>query len=201
MGIQLHAPRVAAVGVRRRAHGGNIVNLFTEVSSIGSAEARSRGGDPFWERSMRSLVRNCVDALVMAGEPATLHAMFDVVRSAPPDLADPGEPAVEGRVGVLAKSWRSARERACGTSWEIDCLRGRQRDTWLTHFPALGEKTRSSIVAMFSTLAEALMRGKMPRTTSLRETTLGPEDVLLGRVVVVDLPVKEWAEVGHGWRP
>ena len=74
--------------LRSGAHAGlteNLVNLFMEVASIGSGEARARGGDPFWERAMRSLVRNCVDLLSMAGEAVSLHAMFDVIRGAPHD--------------------------------------------------------------------------------------------------------------------
>jgi hypothetical protein len=171
----------------------NLVSLFMEVSSIGSGDARARGGDPFWERAMRSLIRNSVDLLVMAGEPVSLHAMFDVVRSAPPDA-----------VTLTAQPWRTrsacwrlleaARERAPGKSWEIDCRE--VAGYWTSHFPTLGEKTRGSIVAMFSTLAEALMRGKM-RELFCGGTTLSPEDVIAGRIVVVDLPVKEWSEVGR----
>ncbi|HEY4990143.1 MAG TPA: TraM recognition domain-containing protein, partial [Opitutaceae bacterium] len=171
----------------------NLVTLFMEVSSIGSGDGRSRGGDPFWERAMRSLIRNSVEVLVMAGQPVTLHALFDVVRSAPPDAASLG--SVPWKSGSAC--WRLldiARERALGTSWEIDCRE--VAGYWLTHFPTLGEKTRGSIVAMFSTLAEALMRGKM-RELFCEGTSLSPEDVIAGRVIVVDLPVKEWSEVGR----
>jgi len=171
----------------------NLVNLFMEVSSIGAGDPQARGGDPFWERAMRSLVRNCVDVLLMAGEPASLHAMFDVIRSAP------AEPAA-----VASAAWRSksacwhqlevARDRSRGKPWEIDCRE--VAAYWLSHFPALGDKTRGSIVAMFSTLAEALMRGKM-RELFCEGCSLTPEDVIAGRIVVVDLPVKEWSAVGR----
>jgi hypothetical protein len=171
----------------------NIVNMFVEVSSIGSGDVRSQGGNPFWERAMRSLVRNCVDILVMAGEPVSLHAMFNVVRSAPTDQACLASPAWKER----SACWRMlevARDRALGKSWEIDCTE--VAGFWLSHFPTLGEKTRGSIVAMFSTLAEALMRGKM-RELFCDRTTLSPEDVIGGKIVVIDLPVKEWSEVGR----
>jgi len=171
----------------------NLVSLFMEISSIGSGEARARGGDPFWERAMRSLVRNTVDVLLMAGEPVSLHAMFDVIRSAPQDAASLASPDWRARSGC----WRfleAARQRALGRTWEIDCRE--VAGYWLGHFPTLGEKTRGSIVAMFSTLAEALMRGKM-RELFCEETSLTPEDAIAGRIVVVDLPVKEWSEVGR----
>jgi hypothetical protein len=171
----------------------NLVNLFMEVSSIGSGDAHARGGDPFWERAMKSLVRNCVDILLMAGEPASLHAMFDVIRSAPM------EPSAVRSLAWRARSecWRRleiAKGRARGTSWEIDCRE--VAGYWLSHFPTLGDKTRGSIVAMFSTLAEALMRGKM-RELFCEGSSISPEDVIAGRIVVVDLPVKEWSAVGR----
>jgi hypothetical protein len=142
---------------------------------------------------MRSLIRNCVDVLAMAGEPVSLHAMFDVVRSAPADSASVASPEWRLRSPCWSRL-EAARDRALGTPWEVDC-----REVvgyWLSHFPTLGEKTRGSIVAMFSTLAEALMRGKM-RELFCEGTTLTPEDVIGGRIVVVDLPVKEWSEVGR----
>jgi hypothetical protein len=142
---------------------------------------------------MRSLIRNCVDALVMGGASVSLHAMFDVVRSAPPDAASLASPDWQKR----SACWRlleTARQNASGRAWEVDCKE--VSGYWLTHFPTLGDRTRGSIVAMFSTLAEALMRGKM-RELFCSGTSLAPEDVIAGKVVVVDLPVKEWSEVGR----
>ncbi len=171
----------------------NLVNLFTEVSSIGSGDARSRGGDPFWERAMRSLIRNCVDVLVMSGEAVSLHGMFEVIRSAPNDPVS-ASTALWREKSACWRRLEAARERALGTPWEIDCRE--VLGYWLGHFPTLGDKTRGSIVAMFSTLAEGLMRGKM-RELFCEETTLCPEDAIGGRIIVVALPVKEWSEVGR----
>jgi len=171
----------------------NLVNLFMEVSSIGSGDSHARGGDPFWERAMKSLVRNCVDTLIMAGEPVSLHAMFDVIRSAPTESNATSSPAWRSQ----SECWRRleiARSRARGQSWEVDCRE--VAGYWLSHFPTLGENTRGSIVAMFSTLAESLMRGKM-RELFCEGSSLSPEDVIAGRIVVVDLPVKEWSAVGR----
>lgn len=171
----------------------NLVNLFMEVASIGSGDSRGRGGDPFWERAMRSLIRNCVDVLSMAGEPVSLHAMFDVIRSAPASEAVLCSPEWKSR-SACWQLLETARQRSLGKSWEVDCREA--SGYWLCHFPSLGDKTRGSIVAMFSTLAEGLMRGKT-RELFCEETTLTPEDVVAGKIVVVDLPVKVWSEVGR----
>lgn len=171
----------------------NLVNLFMEVASIGSGESRSKGGDPFWERAMRSLVRNCVDLLSLAGRDVCLHTMFQAIRGAPQDPAMAASSAWQQSSPCWALV-SEARERSLGRPWEIDCRE--VEGYWLEHLPSLGERTRGSIVAMFSTLAEALMRGKM-RELFCEETNLCPEDALAGRVIVVDLPVKEWSEVGR----
>ena len=119
--------------------------------------------------------------------------MFEVIRSAPMVPADLASPAWKS----ASACWRqleAAKENVRGKSWEIDFLE--VSGYWLSHFPMLGDKTRGSIVAMFSTLAEALMRGKM-RELFCEETTLTPEDIVAGKIVVVDLPVKVWSEVGR----
>jgi hypothetical protein len=171
----------------------NFVNLFMEVASIGSGEAHGRGGDPFWERAMRSLIRNCADVLLMAGEAVTLHGMFEIIRSAPPSLEQLA--SRDWRAGsACCRYLNTARARALGNPWAADCHEACAY--WLDHFPTLGEKTRGSIVAMFSTLAEGLMRGKM-RELFCEGTNVSPSDVIAGRIVVVDLPVKEWSEVGR----
>jgi len=171
----------------------NLIHLFVEVASIGAGSGAGRGGDPFWERAMKSLVRNCIDLLTLAGEPVSLHAMSDIIRTAP---TEPG--CLQSQAWKESSScWRLLETIAHpppGTPAAID---GKEvRGYWLAHFPTLGDRTRGSIVAMFSTLAESLMRGRM-RELFCSESNLTPEDILAGKIVIVDLPVKEWAEVGR----
>jgi hypothetical protein len=171
----------------------NLVNLFTEIASIGAGSAGGSTSDPFWERAMKSLVRNCVDLLAAAGVPITLHNMFDVVRSAPTSVEI--IQSDEWRAG--SSCWRhiqAAKKAVAGSGPKIDFHE--VTAYWLDHFPSLGERTRSSIVAMFITLAEALMRSKM-RELFCSGTTVAPEDILAGKIVIIDLPVKEWGEVGR----
>ncbi len=170
----------------------NLVNLFVEISSIGTGAAGG-GADPFWERAMKSLVRNCVDLLLLAGQPVSLPAMFELIRTAP---EDPARAANEAwlKTSFCAKCVAEAQTLSGQGPAADDC-----RETcgfWVGQFPTLGEKTRGSLVATFTTLAESLMRGRM-RELFCRGTTLTPEDALDGRLILVDLPVKEWAEIGR----
>jgi hypothetical protein len=170
----------------------NLVNLFVEIASIGTGGAAG-GSDPFWERAMKSLVRNCVDLLRLARQPVSLPAMFELIRSAPES------PARAADQDWLKTSFchrcveEAGRQSGAGATAD-DC-----RETcgfWVHQFPTLGDKTRGSLVATFTTLAESLMRGRM-RELFCRGTTLTPEAALGGRILLIDLPVKEWAEVGR----
>ena len=169
----------------------NLVNVFTEIASIGIGSAAGGGADPFWERAMKSLVRNCIDLLTAA--PITLHDMFDVVRSAPTSV-DLIQSEQWRQASACWSHVQTAKKSATGVGPRVDLHE--VSAYWLEHFPTLGDRTRSSIVAMFITLAEALMRSKM-RELFCSGTTVAPEDILAGKIVVVDLPVKEWGEVGR----
>ena len=171
----------------------NLVQLFVEVASLGAENGAGRGGDPFWERAMRSLIRNCIDLLILSEGPVSLHGISAILQSAPADPAQAKSP--EWRAS--SECWRrlesaTALSKGRPSAWDAHEVRA----YWSEHFPALGDRTRGSIVAMFTTLAEPVMRGRM-RELFCGETTLAPEQVLDGRVIVVELPLKEWGEVGR----
>ena len=171
----------------------NLVNLFIEVTSLGSGPGSSRAGDPFWERSMKSLVRNAVDLILMAGSPPSLPAIFEAIQTAADSPAQTADPAWRQR----SRCWELlnlAELRLTGTPAEPDLRQ--VAGYWMRHFPGMGEKTRGSIVAMFLSVAESLMRGRM-RELFCGASTLEPEAALGGKIIIVDLPVKEWSEVGR----
>ena len=170
----------------------NIVALFVEVASIGGGGQGAGRGDPFWDRAMRSLVRNGADLLQLAGRPVGLHALFEVLRTAPTEPALAASP--EFRAGsACARLVDEAGARCGGTAARADWEE--VRAYWMEQYPAMGDRLRGSVVAMFSTLAEGLMRGRM-RELFCGGTSLVPAEALEGRVIVVDFPLKEWDEVG-----
>ena len=69
-------------------------------------------------------------------------------------------------------------------------------DYYLLEWPNLAERTRSVIQATFMGWADMFNRGLL-RELFCTDTTLTPEDVERGRIILVDLPVKEFGEVGQ----
>lgn len=172
----------------------NLVQLFVEVAAIGKAEvAGGKGDDPFWDLAKNSLIRNTIDLLMLARQPLTLGGIFDVLRSAP---------LTEER--AKSRTWHE--EQLCGqllaAASSSLMTREKKHDLvqvnayWTREFPTMPDRTRGCIVEMFRTMAEALLRGKM-HTLFCERSTVIPEHVLAGKIIVVDLPVKEWGEVGR----
>ena len=69
-------------------------------------------------------------------------------------------------------------------------------DFWLNDYPSLSERTRSIIVSSFTAKASTLLRSPL-RRLFCSDTTVSPADSCAGKVIVIDLPVKEYGEAGR----
>jgi len=63
---------------------------------------------------------------------------------------------------------------------------------WMEEFPRMDNRPRSSIVSLFTTLADSFLRGKLRKLFS-SETTVIPEHTTLGKIILIDLPIKNGA--------
>lgn len=170
----------------------NLVALFTTV--LEAAEGGSTPtNDPFWPRALRQLLRNTIDAISMAGRPIELPGMAAFIASAPQSLQDVGDPAWMAR----SLCWQVLTEAQAKVSSdrELHDLEVTAR-YWCEEFPALAERTRSSIVATFTTMADGLIRGHL-RELFCTSTNVIPELTHEGVILVIDLPVKTYHEVGR----
>jgi hypothetical protein len=69
-------------------------------------------------------------------------------------------------------------------------------DFFCVEWPALSEKTRSVIQSTFTGMMDPFNRG-VPHELLCGETNITPEAIEHGAIVVIDLPVKEFGEVGQ----
>ncbi|WP_169974030.1 type IV secretory system conjugative DNA transfer family protein [Tautonia rosea] len=185
--------------LRRRGVGAglteNIVNLLStvlEVAERGGGGGGGREDEGYWRRAMRQLMRNLVDLLVLSGGGLSIPDLYRLVVSAP---TSPGQ--------AVSPEWK--RESFCYSCLkradERDKTPGQRSDYEIVadylmlEYPALSEKTRSVIVSTFTSMIDVLNRGIL-RELFCGETNVGPEVVESGKVLVIDLPVKEFAEVG-----
>jgi hypothetical protein len=172
----------------------NLVTLFMQVAEIANQRQGHASADLYWERAVKQLLRNAVDLLSIARGVVTLPELFDIVRTAPQDMDE-----------VKSEAWQTQSacfgyiQQAGNKAVDNPDLRAEYQMTanyWLEEFPRMDNRPRSSIVSMFTTLADSFLRGKLRKLFS-SETTVIPEHTTLGKIIIVDLPVKEWSELGQ----
>lgn len=174
----------------------NIVNLFSNVMEIRERNAASGGGredGTFWKQGALKCMRNAVDLVSLATGTVSAPDLVRVVLSAPLSPAQ-----------IRDKDWQQG-------SFCFHCLKeadkrdklprqqhdfGVVADYYLLEWVNLAERTRSVIQATFMGWADLLVRGLL-RELFCTDTTVTPEDVEHGRIILIDLPVKEFGEVGQ----
>ena len=170
----------------------NLVMLFYSVLEL--VERKSGGGnnENFWERTLKQLLRNTIDLLSISKGSVSLKDMYDVIVSAPDSLED-----------LQNKEW-------CDSSFCFQSIyEGEQKAKssmesndfeltakyWLNEFPKLSDRTRSIIVSSFTSMADCFLRGVL-RELFCTETNIFPELTHEGAIILFDLPVKEYSDLG-----
>jgi hypothetical protein len=173
----------------------NVVQLIEQLGEMldrMNGQGGGRDDEPFWKHAMRELTRNSVDLLKFAAGTLSVPFLLELLRDAP---ASPEE--------ARSASWR---ERS--SIW-LAIERGREKELaphdrhdfetaahYFTHiWPALADKTRSIVLAKLTGLVDVMGRGLLRRLFS-GTTTVTPDDAVAGKIVVINLPTKEFFSVG-----
>ncbi|MGP1346137.1 MAG: type IV secretory system conjugative DNA transfer family protein [Phycisphaerales bacterium] len=180
---------------RRVSRGGgqttNMAELFVTLLTAGASEG-SR--DPFWDRALRQLLRNAIDALRLADEPLTLSALHRVINSAPLSAQQADDDDWKSRsylFDLLARANESDL-----TPQDRDDLRV-TANYWLDEYAGvMDERTRGNIISTFTTTADGFMRSTL-RELFCTELTISPSWTFEGKVIVLDLPSKQFHELGR----
>lgn len=174
----------------------NIVNLLStvlEVAERGTGSGQGgREDEGYWRRAMRQLMRNLVDLLVLARGSLSIPDLYRLVVSAPTSLEEARSPEWKAEsfcYACLQEADEREKTERQRKDYEIVA------DYLMLEFPALSEKTRSVVVSTFTSMIDVLNRGIL-RDLFCGETNVSPEAVEAGKLLVIDLPAKEFAEVG-----
>ncbi len=184
--------------LKREGGGGglteNICGLISVVLDAAdrSSSSAGRDGDQFWGRACDQLLRNCVDLLIMARDAVAIPELHRLLVSAPQSIEQ-----------MRSEQWR--RESFC-----FECLKAAEKrpktavqlhdlgvvaDYFMLEFPSLNSKTRSIVISMLTSMTDVLGRG-VARYLFCEDTNITPEAALDGRIILIDLPLKEYGDVG-----
>jgi hypothetical protein len=176
----------------------NIVLMFSTVLELTErGQGNGRTDEIYWRRAIRQLLRNAIDCLLLAQRRLTLPDLCAVIRSAPQSAQQVRDTDWQGQshcYRVLQEI--AARERAGRLTESQRHAYELTGQFFLGEFATLAEKTRSIVVNTFTGMVDGLLRGPL-RELFCSELTVGPEATHRGAVLIVDLPVKEYGEVGQ----
>lgn len=172
----------------------NIVQMIGTILEVGDRGSGSgRDNDGYWRKASQQLCRNLVDLLAIAKGRITIPDIYRLAVSAPTSLEQ-----------VRSDEWRSKslcwhclgeglkREKTPRQAADFELV----ADYFLREFPALADKTRSVVVSTLSSTIDVLNRGAL-RELFCGDTNLTPQAAEEGKIIIVDLPVKEFGEVGQ----
>lgn len=198
----------------------NIVSLL--VGAMSTGEGSVSQSEPYWTEALREMLTHAIDLVVFGslGETWTktgalagarpqirLSDIVRLIRSAPQSLAEIGTTTWQKR----SRFWQTM-QRAAVLIDAKALPAPRQRDLeqtadyWLRDFPSLAPRTRSIVVSTFTAKVSGLLRSPI-RDLFFEDTNprFSPHVSFSGdrasgagnRIVVLNVPVKEYGEVGR----
>jgi hypothetical protein len=168
----------------------NLVTLLVDIASIQKRTEPTGSEAHFWLPQKKKLLRNAIMLLLLAGEPIQLRTLYDMIVSAPKDLQQTSSRDWQKKsflFGLLETAHQAALNHP---EWKLIV------SYWMVERPALPSKTRETIDADFTGMFDPLTRGKIGELFGTT-TNLTPDDIFDGKIVIIDIPVARYREVGQ----
>ncbi len=175
-------------------HTENIVTLLTHVIEIAAQRSMDGGNDPFWAQAAKQLLRNTIDLMKLAEAHLSIPDIYRVIISAPTSqeqITNANWCAKSYCFSLLKKANQAVKNNP-------DLLDDyTMTETYfLNEFIAYADKTRSSIVGMFTSSVDPFLRGTL-RKLFCGKTTCPPDVTLKGGIVLIDLNIKDYSHIGR----
>lgn len=197
--------RLRAVGINPNF---NLVSLFESALEVGRPQEPGGGSEPFWHDTFRQLVQNAVDLAIMADDSVSLSRIKDIVMSAPETQEAARSDAWRGSGSVCWECLQRAQERFDKDDipefYDEEDLR-QVATYWLIDLAGLAWKTKSNVRTMFTSKVDFLLRSPLRQMFSPDaggidgpiQPTFAPEQSHMGRVIILDFPIKSFGEIGR----
>lgn len=198
----------------------NLIDLLTVVMNAGIEQNQGHGDDPFWRDSLKLLMTNTIDLCQLAYGEVSIPMLYDIIQTIPKstEQSEPEyERAFHDAFAAAAANARKASDRWLETLSEEDRevmqfkdLFDRESaravpevrtlkcfDQFFHGYIKLADKTRGIIDMYVASFLFPLLREPVYSLFCAGPSTFTPEDCLNGKIVIVNLPVKEYDQVGR----
>lgn len=175
----------------------NLVRLFTTVYEAIDRSVNETS-DPYWTRAMQQLLRNAIDLCLITRGTVSIPLIHDIILSAPVSVEQ-----------IDSEEWKTkslcAELLVEGYGKNLDQWAAHDFNStasfWLGEYPSLGEKTRSSIKSMLTSMMDIFLR--RPFRMLFSETPNDPRKIVYpelthhGAIIILNLPIKEFGDSGR----
>lgn len=181
-------------------HTRNITKTLTTIGeSLRSSDANGREDADFWNREQERLLYNAIEMVKLAMGPFTapdLQKFIATAAMSPQDFA-----SVAWQDGfhnhALRAAFESPKTPLEQHDWEL------ARAYWMDEFPAMADRTRSSILTGVMGILHVFNTGLVRELVSTT-TNVTPDDLFAGRFLLIDMAPSEWHDIGlfvaAGWK-
>lgn len=176
----------------------NVVNLLMtliELADRGGGQndrgAGAGGSDRYWKDAQRQLIRNAIEVLVQANGTVSVPELHRLILSAPQSLEERQSEA--WRSSACCQLLQQADARSTHPSRRADLALA--MDYFMVEYPQLASRTRSIVLSGVTSLTDVLNRGAL-RDLFGGTTNISPAETENAKIILVDLPSKEFGEIG-----
>jgi len=203
----------------------NIHEVLRTVIRAAEEKAGGRSDDAFWENALDLFMSNVITLCLLAHERVTVQLLFDIAQSAPKraDVSNTNEygaseptayqkavTIVKDRMKKAISEWSSQYDAEYIQSLPEDIYESLLEDAipgyrdlkmlnnfFMDSFFNIGDKTRAIIEFCLTSFLQRLLRDPIYSLFARYNSTVTPEDCLNGKVIILNLPVKQYHKAGQ----
>jgi len=169
----------------------NLVSFCRNLLSISSRHQGTGLDEKFWKEAGDQLLSATFDLFLLAGESITFDHLVDFISALPTDQTLTEEELL--KIPIWSAIFEKAQNQL--RTPEDQRLFSRAINYWVRVYSPLSSRTKTSITLGIHAMLDAFRGRDIPDLIST-ETNVTPECILSGKIVVLDLPLKEFGHTG-----
>lgn len=201
----------------KKTYTDNIVQVLKTVLRASEEKSGGKSDDPFWEVAQDMLITNAIDLCLLACGFVTIDLLYSIVLTAPKKEAQKKSSDSPGGFNATFKKAQENVIEKINAMKKSDCEEATDYGSeqvlldrvpearvlkfldqfFLDHYRDLSDKTRSIVEFSFVGFLFRLMKEPFRSLFNSPVSTFKPEDCFEGKIILLDLPVKEYHHVGR----
>jgi len=170
----------------------NLVSFCQNLLSVSTRSKEQGHSDPVWRLAASQLLNATFDLFLLAGGQISFDRLATFIGAAPTQVI-PTHEAAWLNLPTFGEVLRAARQAAATD--EDKRLLAKAEFYWFQNYPTLAPRTRTSVTLSVFAMFDAFRGRDVPALIS-SGTNLTPESIMAGKIVVLDLPIKQFQQTG-----